>query len=265
MGEWLASFLRQEIVSYMETHCSSAAMDTDFRQFINCGWKHYLLKMRKPGEFGDHITLQACAKRFAINILVVSSAGRTHNQLIPGTTTSPVSADDATPTITIGHYTDQVMKGGHYVVLSPRTPTTVRDVMGSMVRNTSRPIQNEENAHPDQPVFGDRPTSAPGDLHMCAETMRLDRSVAETVGKTSSVEMSPVKVVRNDCPTRHDGNGVWCYSDFLKKKTIYPWLLMEQGKLGCEICRTTSSLEVYKTQGFRLARYLRTVQLVRNN
>ena len=144
VGEWLASSLRQEIISFMETHRSSAAMDIDFRQFINCGWKHYLLKMRKPGEFGDHITLQACAKRFAINILVVSSAGRTHNQLIPGTTTSPVSADYATPTITIGHYTDQVMKGGHYVVLSPRTPTTVRDVIGSMVRDTSRPIQNEE-------------------------------------------------------------------------------------------------------------------------
>ena len=125
VGEWLASCLRQEIVRFMQTHCGSAAMDTDFRQFVNCGWKHYLQKMRKRGEFGDHITLQACAKRFAINILVVSSSAGTHNQLIPCTTTSPVSADDATPTIIIGHYTDEVMKGGHCVVLSPRTPTTV--------------------------------------------------------------------------------------------------------------------------------------------
>jgi len=71
--------------------------------------------MCERGKLGDHIRY----KRFAIDVLVVSSSGRTDNQLIPCTTTSTVSVDDGTPTITI----DEVMKVGIMLLLTLKTPT----------------------------------------------------------------------------------------------------------------------------------------------
>jgi len=142
---WTASHVRSEVVQFLETNCDRAdteGTESDFRQFMpNCNWRSYLEKMRKCGEFGDHVTLQACARRFGVQIIVLSTSGTNYTQLIP---CKPVVADEtsvSSPVMIVGHYPDESVEGGHFVVLSPIPPKTPQGIMVSRMHVTDSGAQ----------------------------------------------------------------------------------------------------------------------------
>jgi len=145
LGSWTASHVRSEVVQFLETNCDRAdtvGTESDFRQFMpNCNWRSYLEKMRKCGEFGDHVTLQACARRFGVQIIVLSTSGTNYTQLIP---CKPVVADEtsvSSPVMIVGHYPDESVEGGHFVVLSPIPPKTPQGIMVSRMHVTDSGAQ----------------------------------------------------------------------------------------------------------------------------
>ncbi|KAL9959957.1 hypothetical protein ACROYT_G033336 [Oculina patagonica] len=70
-------------------------------------WDRYLTAMSQDGEYGDHLTLQAAADIFNIEIVVVSSLGPDATVVISPTSSIPVA------TIQLGHFAEG--DGEHYV------------------------------------------------------------------------------------------------------------------------------------------------------
>lgn len=91
----------------------------------NCDLSKYIEEMKQSGTFGDHVTLQAAAQTFNIHIFVVSSRGDSYAQYIKATSAHAV------PTIVLGHYSNEDVVGGHYVVLKPVRDRNVSDIISS--------------------------------------------------------------------------------------------------------------------------------------
>ncbi|XP_074309232.1 OVARIAN TUMOR DOMAIN-containing deubiquitinating enzyme 12 [Silene latifolia] len=60
-------FVRKEVVKQLKEQKSS------YESYIPMKYKHYYKKMAKSGEWGDHVTLQAAADRFAAKICLLTS------------------------------------------------------------------------------------------------------------------------------------------------------------------------------------------------
>ncbi|KAH9618796.1 hypothetical protein KSS87_018757 [Heliosperma pusillum] len=60
-------FVRKEVVKQLKEHKSS------YEGYIPMKYQHYYKKMAKSGEWGDHVTLQAAADRFAAKICLLTS------------------------------------------------------------------------------------------------------------------------------------------------------------------------------------------------
>lgn len=68
----------------------------------------YISKIRRQSTYGDHFTLQALAREFNVQILVVSVTGPQYNTLISNT---GIYAEEI-PTLTLGYYHEE--RGEHY-------------------------------------------------------------------------------------------------------------------------------------------------------
>lgn len=60
-------FVRKEVVKQLKEHKSL------YESYVPMKYKHYYKKMSKNGEWGDHVTLQAAADRFAAKICLLTS------------------------------------------------------------------------------------------------------------------------------------------------------------------------------------------------
>ena len=202
--------------------------ESDFRQFMpNCNWRSYLEKMRKCGEFGDHVTLQACARRFGVQIIVLSTSGTNYTPLIP---CKPVVADEtsvSSPVMIVGHYPDESVEGGHFVVLSPIPPKTPQGIMVSRMHVTDSGAQTSTDIE-------------------CASDDGSDLTAEDN----DDVELNSATHATLHNKSQHQ---VLSHGEFVNKKRSYPWLLMEHGKLGCSTCRNTSTFGPEKTQGVHLS------------
>uniref|UniRef100_A0A803MMM9 ubiquitinyl hydrolase 1 n=1 Tax=Chenopodium quinoa TaxID=63459 RepID=A0A803MMM9_CHEQI len=59
--------VRKEVVKQLKEHRSL------YENYVPMKYKHYYKKMAKNGEWGDHITLQAAADKFAVKICLLTS------------------------------------------------------------------------------------------------------------------------------------------------------------------------------------------------
>ncbi|CAN7046944.1 unnamed protein product [Brassica oleracea var. botrytis] len=71
--------VRKHIVKQVlsENHSATLFLVHKFRVatkgYVPMKYRHYTRKMKKPGEWGDHVTLQAAADRFEVKICLVTS------------------------------------------------------------------------------------------------------------------------------------------------------------------------------------------------
>ncbi|KAL9960366.1 hypothetical protein ACROYT_G033814 [Oculina patagonica] len=98
--------IREEIVRYL-TQNPFNADGIPLENFAAMPWDRYLTAMSQDGEYGDHLTLQAAADIFNIEIVVVSSLGPDATVVISPTSSIPVA------TIQLGHFAEG--DGEHYV------------------------------------------------------------------------------------------------------------------------------------------------------
>ena len=94
-----AKTLREKIVSYLESHPNSPD-GTPMELFAGTPWDQYLRLMARDGRYGDHLTLQAAADVFNIQIVIYSTLGTMATQTISPMNSSP------TATFYLGHFTE---------------------------------------------------------------------------------------------------------------------------------------------------------------
>ena len=106
--------LRKEIVEYMRMH-PNGVDGMPLELFVGLPWNQYLASMAADGTFGDHLTLQAIANLFLIEIHVYSSLGPGATQTISPLNGFPIA------TFSVGHFAEG--NGEHYVCLCDERPT----------------------------------------------------------------------------------------------------------------------------------------------
>ena len=105
----LAETLREEIVSYLESHPNSPD-GTPMELFAGIPWDQYLGLMVRDGTYGDHLTLKAASDVFNIQIVIYSTLSTMATQTISPMNRSP------TATFYLGHFAEGA--GEHYVCLA---------------------------------------------------------------------------------------------------------------------------------------------------
>ena len=95
-----AKTLREELVEYLQTH-PDGADGFPLELFVGLPWDEYLESMACDGTYGDHLTLQAAANVFQIQIIVFSTLGPTATQII-----SPANGGDPLCTLHLGHFAE---------------------------------------------------------------------------------------------------------------------------------------------------------------
>ena len=105
-----AKTLREELGEYLQTH-PDGADGFPLELFVGLPWDEYLESMACDRTYGDHLTLQAAANVFQIQIIVFSTLGPTATQVI-----SPANGGDPLCTLHLGHFAEG--DGEHYVSLS---------------------------------------------------------------------------------------------------------------------------------------------------
>ena len=101
--------MREEIVAYLESHPNSPD-GTPMELLAGAPWDQYLRLMGRDGTYGDHLTLQAAADVFNIQIVIYSTLGTMATQTISPTNSSPIA------TFYLGHFAEGA--GEHYVCLA---------------------------------------------------------------------------------------------------------------------------------------------------
>jgi len=123
-GHWTHSSLRQELTSFLKTS------KFELKEFVpERNDVVYLHQMSTNRCFGDNITLVAAAKRFEVQVVVLSSVGANYTRVI-----SPDSCDKfciTIPTVLLGHYPEQA--GKHYVSLIPTNGRSFQKIVSSRV------------------------------------------------------------------------------------------------------------------------------------
>ena len=141
--------LRKELVEYLMNH-PSGADGFPLELFIGMPWEQYLAAMSNDGVFGDHLTLQAAANVFMIQINVYSSLGPSATQVIAPMQGCPLA------TFSLGHFAEGA--GEHYVCLEDNAPQEFqRDDQTDSENEDERgnEVDEHENA-PQEPLTDDQ-------------------------------------------------------------------------------------------------------------
>ena len=94
-----AETLRNEIVLFLESNPNSAD-GTPLEFFSGVSWTQYLQSMARNGTYGDHITLQAIANLFNVQLVIYSTLGTLVTQTITPVNGCPIA------TFYLGHFAE---------------------------------------------------------------------------------------------------------------------------------------------------------------
>ena len=255
-GVWSCESLRNEVVMFLEN--SQCWQNVDIKEFVpHRDLSKYTERMKQSGTFGDHVTLQAAAQRFNVHIFVLSSRGHSYARLITGISTDT----GAVPTILLGHTGVHGSEdlGGHYVILKPVGERNVSDIISSRL---SRADQYNARSAEDALATCEEPVpcnSQAEDTHHFCEAVPEAKLNEATIPADTYERMCEPNTTLATSATSYPK----CLSldQFLKKKSDYPWLLAEKGKLGCQHCRDVSALGPHRTQGVRISTEWATIKI----
>ena len=133
---WSPGHLRQQTVSYMTAN--PTLNNTPMSSFIEGSWLSYLQQMRRTSTYGDHLTLQAVANMFTVEIVVIPTNPQHNIQRISPYGNTP---ERLLPVFYLGFVPEG--EGAHYVSLFP--PQIYSDVQNiSTTTVTIIPAIHEE-------------------------------------------------------------------------------------------------------------------------
>ena len=101
--------LRKEIVDYLNNN-PLAQDGFPIELFVGVPWSQYLATMSHNGAYGEHITLQAMANVYNVELVVISSLGPDAQTIISPQNSEPIAA------FTLGHFAEN--EGIHCVCLT---------------------------------------------------------------------------------------------------------------------------------------------------
>ena len=101
--------LRREIVRYL-TENPNTQDEFPIELFAGIPWPQYLASMAQNGTYGDHITLQAVANLYNVELVIISTLGPDARTVISPEFSTPFA------TLVLGHFAED--QGIHYVSLS---------------------------------------------------------------------------------------------------------------------------------------------------
>jgi len=194
--------VRAAIVDFLNGNPHTPDEATHLCNFVtNAGngndWLSYLNTMKANHTFGDHITLYAAAKLFAVQFIVLSSVGVDATVFVSGKSVGECTSDDHV--VFLGHFaeTDSDLVKEHYVCLS-LSSNDKRDVIQFLLQKQ-----------------GSRPASV-------TTTDVTDKfAVSDSVGPSAPLLDYP---------------RVWSVEQWLRWTDKHPWLQCKNEMVGCSIC-----------------------------
>jgi hypothetical protein len=237
LGNWTDRSLRQELVEFIS---SSESMNiTDF--VVDCDERQYLQRMAADRCFGDHITLLAAAKRFNIQIIVLSNSGAASTRILSPTECSSTFQKDI-QSILLGHYSEDA--GQHYVSLACIAGKSSEDIVTSRTRRTAGTLDSpgtHSNETRDKAVRSllqlstitteITQTVTPNVTHSSDNNDTTQYAPAPSVLGTLSVPLSSEECHPNRNPVQ-EWPSVWTENQWRDKQATYSWLRSKGGKLG---------------------------------
>lgn len=212
-------------------------------QFISSQWSTYLRRMVHPGEFGDHITLWAAARKYNLQIAIISSLGDSYNVSIDISDTHTTSEAEecsarsaSKKTILLGHFGED--NGAHYVCLKPSGHNTLNNILSTRFATTRPSNAGNEQIH-------DKATSI---SHL--DVLHDDDLLPQEVTEIGIEQCASQTAVDNDSDAIPN---CWSHSQYMYFKTANPWLTVANGRLGCSACKNIKGLGVKATQGVQLS------------
>lgn len=136
--------LRREIVRYLRENPNDLE-GSPLELFAGQPWSDYLAEMIKDGTYGDHITLQAAANLFNVQLNIHSSLGEEGNTII-----SPFATEVAVANFHLGHFAEG--QGEHYVCLEIEPDSNDESTSEEMEENYER--ENEEKNEQEKDEVG---------------------------------------------------------------------------------------------------------------
>ena len=182
-----AETLRKEIVSFLESHPNSPD-GTPLELFAGTPWSQYLRLMARNGTHGDHLTLQAAADIFNIQIVVYSTLGAMATQTISPTNGCPIV------TFYLGHFAEGA--GEHYVCLADETISDRSDTE----YNCLSPVQDEQTD-----LGSTSGLNAPGDQPQ-SDADQYAPDVNTTHGNRTRLHENEEQDTNNQCGYEQQGN-----------------------------------------------------------
>ena len=203
----------------MEFISSSESMNiTDF--VVDCDERQYLQRMASDRCFGDHITLLAAAKRFNIQIIVLSNSGAASTRILSPTECCSTFHKDI-QSILLGHYSEDA--GQHYVSLACIAGKSSEDIVTSRTRRTAGTL--------DSLGAGTHSNETPNVTHSSDNNDTTPYAPAPCVLGTLSVPLSSEECHPNRNPVQ-EWPSVWTENQWRDKQATYSWLSSKGGKLG---------------------------------
>ena len=166
---WSAKTLRKEIVFFLESNPNSAD-GTPLEFFSGVPWTQYLQSMARNGTYGDHITLQAIANLFNVQLVIYSTLGTLATQTITPVNGCPIA------TFYLGHFAEGARE--HYVCLvDDRQETSAANEL-----NVSHSLMDEAEV-----PHGNRETEEDDDDDDDARDKNCETQAHEKVDEAESV------------------------------------------------------------------------------
>lgn len=232
---WSQASLRLEITEWLR--CSN--LNEVSESVPDCDLEKYLIEMEKPTSFGDNITLLAVARKFRLQIIVLSSQGRLYTRVI-----SPDSSDIfnlCTPTVLLGYYPENC--GAHYVSLRPREGCTVEEIVHSRKAVATRLSSSQDNPTRIVSATLTQPSSTSSTQSLTvsltqplstSSTQSLLNSSSQPLSKylTQSLSASSTQTLSALANRLPDWPDVWNETQWRDKQQQYTWLDCRKAKLG---------------------------------
>jgi hypothetical protein len=250
-----AAEVRSEIVSYIRNSYFSeldgtACTSFNLQQFVpKCNLIEYADKMAKSGEYGDHITLQAAAQHFGVNIVVLSSRGKEYNTVIRSSVSDVSSSTSSALYILLGHFPEG--HGTHYVGLSTDSNTAIEDLLSphhddiAQSACMSLPVSAESCISKHQNSSTEENSHFVNDSH--SVTSKVTAGSSDTNYKASGAMSSAEILLPGPCTSKpnhiYDIDQLPAYSSGKRSRKFctdwyqqFPWLHWVNDHLLCHIC-----------------------------
>jgi len=191
--------IRDSVVTYMEKH---PEIFEGFCGKNNTTWNEYILQMKSPDEYGDHLTLTACLKLYGVSIMILNASSKERSLLLRSDEISSKETVNLEQTLILGYYPEG--QGSHYVSLKADSEDVFRHMVGFIMEQRRDCTERSHLSEPPQTNESDNPAQA------------------GTVPDSCESETVPLGV-----KTRS-------WSDWKRSR---PWLVCVEGRAFCSLCR----------------------------